>query len=113
MMRSLMSAGSSSNEIGSKRRKPTLPTIHEAASSAKLGLPEVGLAIIPGYGGTQRLQRLVGRGSALEWILTGEPYTAEEAYRIGVVNRVFPPETRGESMAGCAAHIESASAVER
>lgn len=60
-----------------------------AADTAKIGLPEVGLAIIPGYGGTQRLQRIVGRGRALELVLMGDPIDAAEAHRIGLVNRVF------------------------
>ncbi len=64
-----------------------------ASSNAKLGLPEVSLGIIPGYGGTQRLPRLVGQGLALQMILTGDPITADEALRIGLVNAVFaPPE---------------------
>ena len=62
--------------------------IRIASSTAKLGLPEVKLAVIPGYGGTQRLARLVGRGRALELILTGEPIDAVEALRIGLLNRV-------------------------
>ena len=65
-------------------------TLRIASDTAKLGLPEVGLGIIPGYGGTQRLARLVGQGRALELILTGEPVTAAEAHRIGLVNRVMP-----------------------
>ena len=64
--------------------------IRIASESAKLGLPEVKLGIIPGYGGTVRLPRLVGRGRALELILTGEMIDAQEAYRIGLVNRVVP-----------------------
>ncbi len=60
-----------------------------AAVGAKLGLPEVGLGIIPGFGGTQRLARLVGCGRALEWVLGGEMHGAEEAHRIGLVNGVF------------------------
>jgi enoyl-CoA hydratase len=63
-------------------------TLRIAADSARLGLPEVKLGIIPGYGGTQRLARLVGRGRAMELLLTGEPIDAAEAYRIGLVNRV-------------------------
>ena len=63
-------------------------TCRVAARTAKLGLPEITLGIIPGYGGTQRLPRLVGRGRALEMLLTGAPVTAEEAWRIGLVNRV-------------------------
>lgn len=65
-------------------------TLRLAAENARLGLPEVTLAIIPGYGGTQRLSRLVGRGRALELILTGEAIDAREAHRIGLVNRVTP-----------------------
>jgi enoyl-CoA hydratase len=67
-------------------------TLRTASSSAKLGLPEVSLGIIPGYGGTQRLARIAGPGVAREWILTGEMFGAEEALRVGVVNRVFAPE---------------------
>jgi enoyl-CoA hydratase len=66
-----------------------------AAENAILGLPEVGLGIIPGYGGTQRLSRLVGRGQALELILTGRKVGAEEAARMGLVNRVVP---KGKAM---------------
>ena len=61
-----------------------------AAENAKLGQPEVKLGIIPGYGGTQRLPRLVGRGRALEMLLSGEPVTAAEAHRMGLVNAVVP-----------------------
>lgn len=64
--------------------------IRVASENARFGLPEVKLGIIPGYGGTVRLPRLVGRGRALELILTGEMIGAEEAYRIGLVNRVVP-----------------------
>ncbi|MBL4849059.1 MAG: enoyl-CoA hydratase/isomerase family protein [Planctomycetes bacterium] len=60
-----------------------------ASERAKLGLPEVTLGLIPGYGGTQRLSRLVGRGIATELILTGERINAAEALRIGLVNQVF------------------------
>ena len=59
-----------------------------AAENARFGQPEVKLGIIPGYGGTQRLPRLVGKGRAMELILTGEPISAQEAYRIGLVNQV-------------------------
>jgi len=59
-----------------------------AADVAKFGQPEVKLGLIPGYGGTQRLPRLVGRGRALQLLLTGEIIDANEAYRIGLVNRV-------------------------
>ncbi|MCB9883399.1 MAG: enoyl-CoA hydratase/isomerase family protein [Planctomycetes bacterium] len=66
-------------------------TLRTASETAKLGLPEVQLGIIPGYGGTQRLARLAGMGVALEWILTGDHVSAQEAHRVGVVNRVFAP----------------------
>jgi enoyl-CoA hydratase len=61
-----------------------------ASENAKFGLPEVKLGIIPGYGGTVRLPRVVGRGRALEIILSGEMIDAQEAYRIGLVNHVYP-----------------------
>ncbi len=63
-----------------------------ASENAVLGLPEVSLGIIPGYGGTQRLPRLVGSGRALEIILSGRRVKADEAERIGLVNRVVPRE---------------------
>lgn len=63
-----------------------------ASSRAKFGLPEVRLGIIPGYGGTVRLPRLVGRGRALELMLTGEMIGAAEAYRIGLINRIEEPD---------------------
>jgi enoyl-CoA hydratase len=62
-----------------------------ASSNARFGLPEVKLGIIPGYGGTVRLPRIVGRGRALELVLTGEMIDAAEAHRIGLVNRVVDP----------------------
>jgi len=65
-------------------------TLRLASENAKLGQPEVKLGIIPGYGGTQRLPRLVGRGLAMQLVLTGEQITAQEAYRIGLVNEVVP-----------------------
>ena len=64
--------------------------IRIASESAKFGQPEVKLGIAPGYGGTQRLPRLVGKGVAMELILTGEMIDAQEAYRIGLVNKVVP-----------------------
>jgi len=66
-------------------------TVRFASDNARLGQPEVKLGIIPGYGGSQRLPRLVGRGRALELLLAGEPITAAEAHRIGLVNTVTPP----------------------
>jgi enoyl-CoA hydratase len=65
-------------------------TIRLAADTAKLGQPEINLGLIPGYGGTQRLTRLVGAGAALEMLLTGNPISATEAHRLGLVNRVVP-----------------------
>jgi len=65
-------------------------TIRVAAETAKFGQPEVKIGIMPGYGGTQRLPRLVGRGRALQLILSGEVIAAQEAYRIGLVNEVVP-----------------------
>ena len=63
-------------------------TLRIASENARFGQPEVKLGIIPGYAGTQRLPRLVGKGRAMELILTGEPISAQEAYRIGLVNQV-------------------------
>lgn len=64
--------------------------IRIAAENARFGQPEVNLGVIPGYGGTQRLARLVGTGKAMELILTGDPIGAQEAWRIGLVNQVVP-----------------------
>jgi enoyl-CoA hydratase len=65
-------------------------TMRLASDNAKLGQPEVKLGLIPGYGGTQRLPRLVGKGIAMQLVLTGEMITAQEAHRIGLVNEVVP-----------------------
>jgi enoyl-CoA hydratase len=65
-------------------------TVRFASENAKLGQPEVKLGLIPGYGGTQRLPRLVGRGRAMEMLLLGEPIGAIDAQRIGLVNAVVP-----------------------
>lgn len=65
--------------------------IRIAATNAKMGLPEVSLGLIPGYGGTQRLSELVGKGRAMEMILTADMISAEEAYRTGLVNHVVAP----------------------
>jgi enoyl-CoA hydratase/carnithine racemase len=76
-------------------------TIRIAVDGAKFGQPEVKLGLIPGGGGTQRLPRLVGKGGALQLILTGEMISAQEAYRIGLVNEVVPAAdliTRAEAI---------------
>ena len=67
-------------------------TMRLAVETAKFGQPEVKLGVTPGFGGTQRLPRLVGKGRALQLILTGEPITAGEAYRIGLVNELVSPD---------------------
>jgi len=75
-------------------------TIRLASASAKFGLPEVKLGIIPGYGGTQRLPRLVGKGVAMQLILSGAMIDAAEAHRVGLVNEVLPgPELIGRAEA--------------
>ncbi|MEA4854298.1 MAG: enoyl-CoA hydratase-related protein [Christensenella sp.] len=66
--------------------------IRIASSRARFGQPEVNLGILPGFGGTQRLSRIVGKGHAKEIIFSAEQISAQEAYRIGLVNRVVPPE---------------------
>lgn len=76
---------------------------------ARLGQPEINLGIIPGWGGTQRLARHVGKGKALEIILTGDMITAQEAYRIGLVNKVVPAGAVLKEARGLARKIVSKS----
>lgn len=66
--------------------------LRTASAKARVGLPETSLGIIPGYGGSQRLARIANPGVAREWILTGDMFGADEAHRVGVINRVFAPE---------------------
>jgi enoyl-CoA hydratase len=82
-------------------------TLRVAASSAKLGQPEIKLGLLPGYGGTQRLARLVGRARALDLLLSGDPIPADEALRIGLVDRVVAPADLMAEARGLAATIAS------
>jgi len=82
-------------------------TIRIAAEHARFGQPEVKLGVIPGFGGTQRMPRLVGKGAALRLILSGEPIGAQEAYRIGLVDEVVPA---GELIARAEAILERITA---
>ena len=86
-------------------------TFRIATTTAKLGQPEIALGVIPGFGGTQRLPRLVGRGRALEMLLTGAPIDAEEAWRIGLVNRVVPPEALADETSRLAATLAAQAPV--
>lgn len=78
-----------------------------ASETATFGQPEVNVGIIPGAGGTQRLPRVVGKYKAMEMILTGKSITADEAYRIGLVNHVVPPESLMEEAKKIATDIAS------
>ena len=99
-------------------------TIRIAAETARFGQPEVKIGVMPGYGGTQRLPRLIGRGRALQLILSGEIIDAQEAYRIGLVNAVLPqaellflPEAAqlrpGRSIAGLRISVRDLQATRR
>jgi enoyl-CoA hydratase/carnithine racemase len=76
---------------------------------ARLGQPEINLGLIPGWGGTQRLPRLVGKAKALEMILTGDQITAQDAYRVGLVNKVVPAGAVLKEARGLARKIVSKS----
>ena len=82
-------------------------SIRICSEKAQFGAPEVKLGIIPGDGGTQRLPRLIGLGRAMEMIITGDFIGAQEAYRIGLVNKVFPPDKLNEEATGLARKIAS------
>src|SRR5271156_2858408 len=84
-------------------------SLRVAGSSARLGLPEVKLGLIPGAGGTQRLPHLVGRGRALDIMLTGREVDAEEALRIGLVDRLVPAGTAAEAARELARELCAAS----
>ena len=86
-------------------------TLRIAASSARLGQPEINLGIIPGYGGSQRLARLVGNGVALDLLLTGRQVDADEALRIGLVNRVVAPEQLAQAAQTWAAELAALPTV--
>ena len=81
-------------------------TIRLAAESAKIGLPEVTLGVIPGYAGTQRLPRIVGRGTAMDLILTGRAVDANEAMRLGLVSQVVPLAELGDAARKIAMRIQ-------
>ncbi len=86
-------------------------TFRYAAEGARLGLPETGLGLIPGYGGTQRLPRLIGRGRAMELILTGDMVDAATARDLGLVNRVLPGEELLPTALATAAKLAAKSSL--
>lgn len=85
--------------------------IRLASDNAKFGQPEVNLGIIPGYGGTQRLSRLVNTGRAMELILTGDQIDANEAYRIGLINKIYPQSELLKKAVEMAKKISSKSQI--
>ena len=84
-------------------------SIRLASTNALFGQPEINLGIIPGYGATQRLPRLVGAGRALEIMMTGDPVNAEEAHRIGLVNKVCEPDVLMDEARALAGKLASKS----
>lgn len=85
--------------------------IRIASDRSTFGTPEINLGLIPGYGATQRLERLVGYGKAHEMIMTGDMVPAEEAHRIGLVNHVVAPEELESTVMGMARRISSKSSL--
>ena len=83
-----------------------------ASTNAKIGQPEINLGIHPGFGGTQRLPRLIGNIKAKELLLTGDPIDAQEAYRIGLINKVIEPEKLMEETEKLAQKILTKSSVQ-
>lgn len=80
-----------------------------ASEKAKFGQPEINLGLIPGFGGTQRLLRLAGRGAALELCLAGTPISAQRAYEMGIVNRVVAPEALDDTVNALADQLAAAA----
>ena len=85
--------------------------IRVAGDKARFGLPEINLGIMPGWGGTQRLQRVVGKSKAIEMILTGDILNAQEAYRINLVNKVVPATAVVKEAMGLAKKITEKGGV--
>lgn len=82
-----------------------------ASEKARFGQPEINLGLVPGWGGTQRLPRLIGRGRALELMLTGDMFDAAEAHRLGLVNRVTAPEELMDTVVELAARMAAKGGV--
>ena len=80
-----------------------------ASEKARFGQPEINLGLIPGFGGTQRLLRLAGRGAALELCLIGAPISAQRAFELGIVNRVVAPEALDEAVTALAEQLAAAA----
>ena len=85
--------------------------IRISGDRARFGQPEISLGIIPGWGGTQRLPRLIGRAKAIEWILTGDMVMAQDAFRLGLVNQVVPQDQVLKTAKDVARKIASKGAV--
>lgn len=82
-----------------------------ASEKARFGQPEINLGLVPGWGGTQRLPRLIGRGRALELMMTGDMFDAAEAHRLGLVNRVTAPEDLMETVVELAGRMAAKGGV--